>query len=219
MSVGSGLWLTNSIELRSFLLSSQPIGNTYPFIHGGKPYFAACVNRLANIGLSEYPGEVYVYDQDGNLRRIPQFSGDMSMPENYDWQYLDWYVGKWLYYLSSLSPVSHSFFSRGFLWIPASQYSQDLLNMTLLLPGRSGDTVRVYFGVSPNNPNSIVSIIIANNTGVYYYDVKTLGIYSPYILATSYRLLPTFSSSTSILPTTSRSLMPTPRSRFPRGTP
>jgi hypothetical protein len=180
MSVGSGLWLTNSIELRSFLLSSQPIGNTYPFIHGGKPYFAACVNRLANLGLSEYPGEVYVYDQDGNLRRIPQFSGDMSMPENYDWEYLDWYVGKWLYYLSSLSPVSHSFFSRGFLWIPASQYSQDLLNMTLLLPGRSGDTVRVYFGVSPSNPNSIVSIIIANNTGVYYYDVKTLGIYSPY---------------------------------------
>ncbi|MCI4408430.1 MAG: hypothetical protein JHC26_05015 [Thermofilum sp.] len=180
MSVGSGLWLTNSIELRSFLLSSQPIGNTYPFIHGGKPYFAACVNRLANLGLSEYPGEVYVYDQDGNLRRSPQFSGDMSMPENYDWKYLDWYVGKWLYYLSSLSPVSHSFFSRGFLWIPASQYSQDLLNMTLLLPGRSGDTVRVYFGVSPNNPNSIVSIIIANNTGVYYYDVKTLGIYSPY---------------------------------------
>jgi hypothetical protein len=180
MSVGSGLWLTNSIELRSFLLSSQPIGNTYPFIHGGKPYFAACVNRLANLGLSEYPGEVYVYDQDGNLRRIPQFSGDMSMPENYDWEYLDWYVGKWLYYLSSLSPVSHSFFSRGFLWIPASQYSQDLLNMTLLLPGRSGDTVRVYFGISPNNPNSIVSIIIANNTGVYYYDVKTLGIYSPY---------------------------------------
>jgi len=180
MSVGSGLWLTNSIELRSFLLSSQPIGNTYPFIHGGKPYFAACVNRLANLGLSEYPGEVYVYDQDGNLRRIPQFSGDMSMPENYDWEYLDWYVGKWLYYLSSLSPVSHSFFSRGFLWIPASQYSQDLLNMTLLLPGRGGDTVRVYFGVSPSNPNSIVSIIIANNTGVYYYDVKTLGIYSPY---------------------------------------
>jgi hypothetical protein len=180
MSVGSGLWLTSNIELRSFLASSQPIGNTYPFIHGGKPYFAACVNSLANLGLSEYPGEVYVYDEQGNLRVARQFSGDTSMPENYDWEYLDWYVKVWLYYLSSISPVRFSLFPRGFLWVPASPHSQDLLNMTLLLPGRSGGTVRVYFGVSPNNPNSVVSIIVANNTGVYYYDVKGLGIYSPY---------------------------------------
>jgi hypothetical protein len=180
MSVGSGLWLTNNIELRTFLATAQPVGNTYPFLHGGKPYFAACVNTLANLGLTEYPGEVYVYDEHGNLRVSRQFSGDMSMPENYDWEYLDWYVREWLYYLSGLSPVSFTMFPRGFLWIPASPYSQDLLNMTLLLPGRAGGTVRVYFGVSPNNPNSVVSIIIANNTGVYYYDVKGLGIYSPF---------------------------------------
>jgi hypothetical protein len=180
MSVGSGLWLTNNIVLRTFLATAQPVGNTYPFLHGGKPYFAACVNTLANLGLTEYPGEVYVYDEHGNLRVSRQFSGDMSMPENYDWEYLDWYVREWLYYLSGLSPVSFTMFPRGFLWIPASPYSQDLLNMTLLLPGRAGGTVRVYFGVSPNNPNSVVSIIIANNTGVYYYDVKGLGIYSPF---------------------------------------
>jgi hypothetical protein len=180
MPVGSGLWLANNIEMRTLLATAQPVGNTYPFLHDGKPYFAACANTLAYLGLVECPGEVYVYDESGNVRVSRQFSGDASMPENYDWEYLDWYVKEWLYYLSGLSPVSFTLFPRGFLWIPASPYSQDLLNMTLLLPGRLGGTVRVYFGVSPNNPNSVVSIIVVNNTGVYYYDVKGLGIYSPF---------------------------------------
>ena len=182
MTVGSGLWLTNNIVLRTYISTSQPIGNTYPFISNGRPYFAACVNKLTNFGLSEIPGDLYVYGEDGSVRIVPQFSGDPSLPEGYDWEYLDWYVGQWLFYLAGENPVSFSFFPRGFLWIPASSYSQDLLNMTLLIPGARGETVRVYFGVSPQNPNSIVSIVIANNTGVYYYNVKSLGIYSPYFV-------------------------------------
>jgi len=179
MIVGSGLWWTNNIELRTYLSTAQSIGNVYPFIRDGKPYFAACLDRIVNFGLSTVPGDVYVYSESGEVHLIPQFSGDPSIPEDYDWEYLDGYVRSWLYFLADINPVSFTIFPRGFLWIPASQYSQDLLNMTLLIPERSGDTARVYFGTSPANPNSIVSVIIANNSGIYYYDVKGLGIYSP----------------------------------------
>ncbi|MGB9709653.1 MAG: hypothetical protein ACPL0G_06570 [Infirmifilum uzonense] len=182
MTVGSGLWLLNDIVLRTFLATAQPIGNTYPFIHDGKAYFAACVNRLGGLGLVELPDSVYVYNEDGGFKVIPQFSGDTHLPEDYDWEYFNWYIEKWLYHLADENPVTFSFFPRGFLWIPASPYSQDLLNMTLLIPGSRGETVRVYFGVSPQNPNSIVSLILVNNTGAYYYNVKSIGIYSPYYI-------------------------------------
>ena len=180
MTVGSGLWWTNNVRWRTYLLTAQPIGNVYPFVLGEEPYFAACSNKPINLGLSIIPGEIYVYRSDGSLRVVQQFSGDRSLPEDYDWDYLDGYIKDWLYFLAETNPVSFTIIPRGFLWIPASQHSQDLLNMTLLIPGKEGGTLRVYFGTSPANPNSIVSILIANNTGVYYYDVKRIGIYSPH---------------------------------------
>ena len=182
MVVGSGLWWTGNVKFRTYLSTAQSVGNTYSFIRDGKPYFAACVNRIVNLGLSRVPGDVYVYSEDGEVYSIPQFSGNASIPEDYDWEYLDEYVKNWLYFLADIKQLRFTIFPRGFLWIPASQYSQDLLNMTLLTPERSGDTARVYFGTSPANPNSIISVIIANNSGIYYYDVKSLGIYSPHFI-------------------------------------
>ncbi|MHB9301830.1 hypothetical protein [Thermofilum pendens] len=197
MPVGSGLWLWGNIDLNAYLRSGgSEVGNTFPVIHGGKPYFVAGVHPL--LGTVPSPGYLYVYDSTGNPRVYPAFSRELEdWPQSYDWEYLDRLVGTWLYHLAGLEPPSFTPLPRGFLFLPASPYSQNLLNMTLLVPDARGHTQRVWFGVSPASPNALASIVVANNTGVYYFDVRNLGIYSPhYVQSLVQSRLPAISGGT-----------------------